>query len=131
MEKNLEKLFKLLLKDIKVELDDEFHLNFQRKAFFTHRWKQARYNQTGSLLIRTGALRKSLASSISGQNSIRWTSSLPYAQLHNAGGRIVVTPKMKKYFWYKHLQAAGHRAAKGKRGTKKAVSIHRISPFRF
>ena len=33
-------------------------------------------------------------------NSIRWSSSVPYADIHNSGGKITVTPKMKGFFRY-------------------------------
>ncbi|HBX45545.1 phage morphogenesis protein [Limibacterium fermenti] len=105
--KTYHRLFAQLLKDIKVELDDEFDRNFERKAFFSTSWESAKRNNTGSLMIRTGALRKSVKSEISGKNSIQWTSSLPYADIHNRGGKITVTPKMKGFFWYRYRLATG------------------------
>ncbi len=102
-----QKIFRQLLKDIRVELDDEFDRNFERKAFFNTAWKPAKYNSDASLLMRTGALRKSLRSQIIGNNAIKWQSSLPYANIHNHGGTITVTPKMKKFFWYRYNLATG------------------------
>lgn len=104
---NFQKLLHLLIKDIKVKLDDEFDRNFERKAFFTSAWKPAKVNTIGSLMMRTGALRKSLQSAITGGNSIQWASSLPYAELHNFGGDITVTSKMKGFFWYRFRLATG------------------------
>lgn len=101
-------IFKLLLKDIKVELDDEFDRNFERKAFFTTAWKPAKHNTIGSLMMRTGALRKSLHSSIINNNAIKWTSTLAYANIHNSGGTITVTAKMKGFFWYRYRLASGN-----------------------
>lgn len=100
-------LFNQLLKDIKIELDDEFDRNFERKAFFNTSWKSAVRNTIGSLLVRSGALRSSIQSKIVGTSSIRWTSSLPYADIHNRGGTIIVTPKMKGFFWYRFRLATG------------------------
>lgn len=102
-----QQLFNLLLKDIKVELDDEFDRNFERKAFFNTAWKPALRNSIGSLMMRTGALRKSLQSQIIHGAAIRWQSSLPYANIHNTGGTIVVTKKMKGYFWYRFRMLTG------------------------
>lgn len=99
-------LFQVLLKDIKVELTDEFNKNFERKAFFTTKWKTAQRNTIGSLMIRTGALRSSIRSKVSG-NAITWESSLPYADIHNQGGTITVTQKMKGFFWYRYRMATG------------------------
>lgn len=102
-----QQLFLQLVKDIKIELDDEFDRNFERKAFFTTAWKPAQRNTIGSLLMRTGALRKSLQSQIIHGNAIKWQSSLPYADIHNRGGSITVTPKMKGFFWYRYRMATG------------------------
>jgi len=38
-------------------------------------------------------------------------AAVPYAQIHNEGGKIAVTPKMRKYFWAKYYENA-NRAAK-------------------
>lgn len=102
-----QQLFNLLLKDIKIELDDEFDRNFERKAFFNIAWKSAKHNTIGSLLVRTGALRKSMFPSQLNGNTITWTSSLPYADIQNSGGKITVTQKMRGFFWYKYRMATG------------------------
>lgn len=94
------------MKDIKVELDDEFDRNFERKAFFTTSWKPAKRNAIGSLMNRTGALRSSLRSTV-GRDSITWKSSLPYANIQNNGGTIRVTQRMKGFFWSQFYLAGG------------------------
>jgi len=100
------------IKDVKTDLMDEFDRNFERKAFFDQNWPREKYpNHTGSLLMRTGGLRRSIKAEIQG-NTIRFSSSLPYAGIHNNGGTIVVTEKMKRYFWAMYLKASG--AVKGK-----------------
>lgn len=95
-----QQIFNQLVKNIKVELDDEFDRNFERKAFFTTAWKPAKINTIGSLMMRRGRLRSSLQSNIFGNNTITWKSDAPYAETHNSGGTITVTPKMKRFFWY-------------------------------
>lgn len=95
------------IKDVKTDLMDEFDRNFERKAFFDQNWPREKYpNHTGSLLMRTGGLRRSIKAEIQG-NTIRFSSSLPYAGIHNNGGTIVVTEKMKRYFWAMYLKASG------------------------
>lgn len=84
---------KQLLNNIKIDLQQEFDRNFERKAFFYQRWKPSK-NQ----LIQTGALRRSIKATLQGQ-SIVFSSALPYANLHNQGGTIKVTAKMKRFFW--------------------------------
>lgn len=34
-------------------------------------------------------------------------NQVEYAAMHNSGGSITVTAKMKRYFWYRHYAAAG------------------------
>lgn len=43
--KTYQQLFNQLLKNIKVELGDEFDRNFERKAFFNIAWKPAKFNR--------------------------------------------------------------------------------------
>ena len=44
-----------LLSDAKVKLSEEFDRNFERKAFFSDKWKKRQYNNPkGSLLMVTG-----------------------------------------------------------------------------
>jgi phage gpG-like protein len=101
--------FTNLLKDIKTDLKDEFDRNFERKAFFNEPWADTKmHNNRGSLMMRSGDLRKSIGASIDyGGGKILFTSSLPYASIHNEGGIIIVTAQMKKYFWFRHMQAKG------------------------
>jgi phage gpG-like protein len=107
---------KNVLNDLRVELADEFDRNFERKAFFDVPWAPVKRNiPHGSLMIRTGDLRKSIASKVS-SNGIRFSSSLPYASLHNEGGVLTVSPAMKRYFWAMYYQAAG-AISKKKDGT--------------
>ena len=93
---------KNILSDIRVEIADEFDRNFSRGAFFGKKW-QNRRDGTPSHLITTGKLRRSIRADTQG-NGITFTSSEPYAAIHNEGGRITVTAKMKKYFWAKYAQ---------------------------
>lgn len=94
-----------LLQDIKVDLADEFDRNFERKAFFDEKWPATKLNnRLGSLMMRRGSLRNSINAKIEG-NKIVFSSSLPYASIHNQGGEITITDKMKRYFWAKHLEA--------------------------
>lgn len=81
-----EQFKKNILKDLRVELSDEFDKNFTRKAFFSEKWKRrANPNAKGSLLIVTGTLRRSVRAEVKG-NGVRFTSAVPYAALHNEGG---------------------------------------------
>ncbi len=73
-----------ILSDMRVELTEEFDRNFERKAFFTRKWKPRRINRRGSLLIVSGALRDSIKAEVKG-NGVAFTSNVPYAVAHNEG----------------------------------------------
>ena len=95
------------INDVAVELTDEFDQNFERKAFFTDKWPSTKlHNSRGSMMARNNNLRNSIKYDIVGEQ-ITWSSSLPYASIHNEGGEITVTEKMKRFFWAMYYKAAG------------------------
>lgn len=79
-----EQLKRNILSDMRVELTEEFDRNFERKAFFTRKWKPRRINRRGSLLIVSGALRRSISASVK-SNGVAFSSNVPYATVHNEG----------------------------------------------
>jgi phage gpG-like protein len=101
-----ENLLKNILSDIRVELTDEFDRNFERKAFFDKPWPKRKHDFRGSLLVVKGRMRRSLRGSVS-RYSVLWRSDTPYFDIHNRGGKIPVTPKMKKYFWARYYELGG------------------------
>lgn len=114
----LNKLMELSLQDIKVELADEFDRNFERGAFFTDKWARRKYNDDESrqLLVDTGTLRSSITDkdkfATKTKNSVIFETSVPYAKIHNDGGTIIVTKRMKAFFCYKYKAAIGARTFK-------------------
>lgn len=93
-----------ILEDMRVELSDEFDRNFERKGFFSDKWKpRAHEYRRGSLLMVSGAMRRSTQGEVSG-NGVRFTSAEPYTSIHNEGGQITVTAKMKRFFWAKYKE---------------------------
>ncbi len=97
-----------ILSDVRVELSDEFDRNFERQGFFSHRWARRKgpMRPGGAILVDTGHLRRSVESRTDG-DSVRFFSTLPYASIHNEGGEIKVTAKMKRYFWHKYYETSG------------------------
>jgi len=104
----LEAIIRKILTDIETDLKDEYDRNFTRQAFFSEAWQRRRGTLRGdhSILIDTGNLRRSIKSRIQG-DSVVFYSDLPYASIHNDGGEIRVTAKMKKYFWFKYKEKQG------------------------
>ncbi len=100
---------------------------FERQAFFSEAW-QRRKSPTrpgGSILIDTGRLRRSVSSRTT-ENSITFYTDLSYAAIHNDGGEIRVTKKMKRYFWHKYYEATGsfgRRKNGEKRKDKRTVQL--------
>lgn len=112
-------VFRNILRDIQVELGDEFDRNFERQSFFSQAWKRrlGPARPGGHILVDSGSLRRSIHSEIR-ENSIVFKSDLPYAAIHNDGGEIIVTAKMKRYFWHKYYSATGSFGRK-KDGTRR------------
>lgn len=93
-----------ILDDMRVDLSEEFDRNFERKGFFSNKWKPRAYDYSrGSLLMVSGDMRKATQGEVSG-DGVRFSSAMPYASIHNEGGKITVTAKMKRYFWAKFIQ---------------------------
>lgn len=104
-----EQLKKNIIRDMRVELSEEFDKNFERKAFFTKKWKKrADPDAKGSLLLVTGTLRRSIKAE-ERPNGVRFSSAVPYAQIHNEGGKGT-----------KSVRAHTRRSKSGKTYTVKA-----------
>ncbi|MBR4926405.1 MAG: phage virion morphogenesis protein [Prevotella sp.] len=133
MNENIQKIIKNILRDIQVEMKDEFDQNFERQAFFSEAW-QRRKSPTrpgGHILVDTGQLRRSIKSRTT-ENSIIFYTDLPYAEIHNDGGEIVVTTKMKKFFWHKYYEATGSFGRKkdgSRRNDKRTIQLSDEAQF--
>ena len=106
---DLEPTLRKILRDIKVEASSEFDRNFTRQGFFSSAWarhKKGSPYEGGHILLKSGQLRRNIRSR-SDSRSITFSSDLPYAVIHNQGGKIKVTRKMKSYFWARYYQATG------------------------
>ena len=103
-----DRVIRNILRDIQVEMADEFDRNFERQAFFSEAWQRCKSptRPGGHILVDTGGLRRSITSRET-PNSIIFRSDHPAAAIHNEGGEIKVTAKMKKFFWYKYYSTTG------------------------
>lgn len=141
LERRISRFIELTLKDIRVELADEFDRNFEREAFFSEKWARRRYNDDESrgLLVSTGALRRSVDlkknpgfAKVTDHDSVVFETTVPYAKIHNEGGTIPVTRKMKGYFWIKYREAMAQRTFKrngSQRNDKKNRGINSAAEF--
>ena len=98
-----------ILEDMRVDLSEEFDRNFERKGFFSDKWKPRAHDYPrGSLLMVSGAMRRSTQGEVSG-DGVRFFSAMPYTSLHNEGGT-----------GYKMVKAHTRRSKKGKVYTVRA-----------
>lgn len=104
----MKQVIRNILSDIRVDLKEEFDLNFERQAFFNEAWQRRRSptRSGGAILIGKGNLRRSIRSKTTGESITFYTDS-PYAEIHNEGGEITVTDKMKRFFWAKYYSTVG------------------------
>lgn len=78
-------------------------------------WPSRNYDASRALLVKSGALRRSVHSIPKG-NGATLKASKEYAQIQNDGGQIAITAKMRRFFWamyqetkqprYKHMALA-------------------------
>jgi len=133
MKKEVGKILSRILKDIRVEMADEFDQNFERQAFFSEAWQRRKspMRPDGHILLDTGRLRRSIQSRTT-ENSIIFFTNEPYAAIHNEGGQIIVTPKMKRFFWRKYYDATGSFGRKkegSRRNDKRTVQLSDEAEF--
>lgn len=97
-----------ILKDVRVEVSSEFDRNFVTQSFFGEAWQRHKTptRQGRHLLVRSGNLRRSISAK-SDENSITFQSTEPYAAIHNEGGEIKVTARMRRFFWAMYYKANG------------------------
>ena len=134
MNENIQKIIKNILRDIQVELTDEFDQNFERQAFFSEPWQRRKSpirDKGRAILTDTGQLRRSIKSKTT-ENSVIFYTDLPYAEIHNEGGEIIVTKKMKGFFWHKYYEATGAFGRKkdgSRRNDKRTIQLSDEAEF--
>ncbi len=129
----IREIFGRILRDIQVELGDEFDQNFERQGFFSEKWtrRKSPTRPGGLILVDSGALRQSIRSEIR-NSSIVFLTDHPAAAIHNEGGEIVVTAKMKRFFWYKYYSATGSFGRKkdgSRRNDKRTLQLSDEADF--
>lgn len=89
--------------------------NFRNGGYDGQTWKEpyrrrlsfsGAQGSYGTLLSGTNHLRDSTDMDPQ-RGRVRIFNDVQYATVHNDGATITVTAKMKKYFWYRHIQSRG------------------------
>lgn len=92
-------------------------------------WPKKRLPEFGKrrqLLRQSGDLQRSIRTKSSKRNAMV-ISDLPYSKMHNDGGEITITPKMRRFFWAKYYEVMGK--AKSKDGlTSSLKKAQRLKP---
>lgn len=133
MNKEVGKILSRILNDIRVDMTAEFDENFERESFFSEAWARRKgpVRPDGHILVDTTRLRRSIQSRTT-ENSITFFTNEPYAAIHNEGGEIVVTAKMKRYFWHKYYEATGSFGRKkdgSRRNDKRTLQLSEEAEF--
>lgn len=133
MANDLDKVVRHILSDIRVDMGEEFDKNFERQGFFAKAWQRRKspIRGDGHILVDSGDLRRSVQSR-SDATSITFYSTSPYAAIHNAGGEIKVTAKMKRFFWAKYYECVGsftYRKSGAQRQNKKNQQLSTNAEF--
>ncbi|WP_346237752.1 phage virion morphogenesis protein [Niabella insulamsoli] len=87
---------------------DHFKEAFRKGGLANTKWESRKTPRAGStnaqgVLVLSGDLMESIDYRIQGSTIIIY-SDLLYAEIHNEGGEITVSVKMKKFFWAKHYE---------------------------
>jgi phage gpG-like protein len=103
-------------------VQNHFLDNFKKESFDGQAWQKRKNQDEGrNLLVKSGALRKSIRVASATWQKIVIASDVPYAQIHNEGAvtHPTVTPKMRAFAWQKYKQT-GQSKWKGLALTKKS-----------
>lgn len=113
-----------------IEAVNLFKLNFDKEGFISgkrgglKKWKKTKRNTGRKVLTKSRKLRKGIQIKRIGNGRviISVDSNIKYAALHNFGGTIPITPKMRRYFWAMFKQT-GDNYFKGMALTKKTEFV--------
>ena len=89
------------------------------------KWKQRKHKGRGrrrAILVKSGALRRSVRITRIGRRSVSVGSELPYAQIHNEGGTIDTVQQVGK-----HTRKAHKRRRSGRKRRSVQVKEHIVS----
>ncbi|MGP1577872.1 phage virion morphogenesis protein [Porphyromonas endodontalis] len=84
-----------LARELALLMEQETTHTFRTKQRGGRAWKPS--NISANLLISSSVLRNSIHHTAVG-NQVEVSSPLPYANIHNQGGRIPITDRMRGYF---------------------------------
>lgn len=141
--RNLKELFRLKDRVLPVKVgravQESIRQNFRRGSFYGLPWESPLRSELGfngpgygPLLSGTDHLMMS-TDYLPQPGRVLIQNNLVYARIHNEGGEIIVTKKMKSFFWsqyYKRGLVGGmYSQAKGTRNRRKAEALNQEAEF--
>ncbi len=99
-----------------------FKASFRKQEGGGKKWAARKFEMPGkqrAILLNRGKLRDSIKGTSSSNKAII-SSPLPYAEIHNEGGTITITAKMRRFFWAMYYKEMG--GALNKKGNASSLS---------
>lgn len=120
LNRGFNKVWNSLAQDVSIMASQEFQENFYRGGYQDltgsfHPWKARQLNVGAkrAMLIGRGRLVRSIKP-VPTKGIARVVASEPYAAIHQKGGEIKITPKMRKFFWAMHYKYRKRKARRVK-----------------
>ena len=109
-DKLTDEFFKKQVPNIVAEKATEFFKErFTTKEWDGEPWPPQKIKR-GELMVKSSSLHKSIKPSIVTPERVvisGGSEKIPYAKIHNEGGEIPITPKMRRFFWAMHRKEVG------------------------
>lgn len=96
---DIKKLTDNIVEQVSTDLNDLFDKNFDDEGFFGNKWKKRKSTKESHPILgktSNAGLRGSINKKVTG-NEISFTSSKPYASIHNEGGIIKATQNVNPF----------------------------------
>lgn len=106
LEQDYKRIRQRLPNQIAITAVNFFKRNFKVGGFVDRpfkKWKEVGgKNKRGKTLVKSGNLRRAIKKLRVTRNKVvvGINKNIPYAQIHNDGGKIPITPKMRRWAWY-------------------------------
>lgn len=90
------------------------------------------HNRSGAnMLVDSGRLRRSIRIARADSSHVTVATDTPYAKLHNEGGSLKITAKMKKFFWAMYYKTMGkHGEMRTDLAAKRIAQLQRYAEAR-
>jgi len=124
-----------LVKAMGILARDHFRLNFKKQGFDdagVKAWKKRSFEMPGksrSVLTQRGKLRDSIQYRVAFNYTVIYSKE-PYASIHNEGGKVPVTRKMRSFFWAMYYQTLGKATTEAKTSLKTKKTTYASSSLK-